>query len=226
MGNKISKVDYGTLVSLNAKMYEAIAYAYKKRLLGDSARRKYITDESIVWNNNGMSVIQIQCNEVGIANDVLRNNDWMITVVDGKIVEIYKITTDPKTKRSGMAFIVPQITRRHVGYHRWNLNRIALRQDQGSDFDYTTWVRRFYYKNGKWTWTEQKGFYTIHTHDTGGFWNSSLGCAVIANDSTYRNYFKPALKDLKARKLDRNIPLYIINYKEFIELANENFCLV
>ena len=223
---QITKVDYSTLTGLNVKMYEAIASEFKNRLIADSARRKYVTDESITWNGNGMSVVQIQCNEVGIANDVLRNNDWMVTVVDNKVREVYKITTDPKTKRSGMAFIVPQVTRRHVGYHHWNLNRIALRQDQGSDFDYTTWVRRFYYKNGKWTWTEQKGFFTIHTHDTGGFWNSSLGCAVIANDKTYQVYFKPALKDLKKRKLDRNIPLYVINDKEFIKIANDLFCLV
>jgi hypothetical protein len=60
-------------------------------------------------------------------------------------------------------------------------------------------------------------------HDTGGFWNSSLGCIILASSKLYQNEFKPLLlraKDVH-KKLNINFSLFVINNKTLKEIKNE-----
>src|SRR5690606_15523272 len=196
-------MDFNYLNTLSVDTCKRLFNDYKESLLSESKTAKYVVDKTITWNNSpgALNVIQIRCNELFVANDKKFNNDWMITVENpsgenkygNPKLEVYSVTVDPKIQRNNMAFVMEQITRRHIGYHKWNPARIALRQDQGS-LNYRTWVARQTKKNGKWINREELGFFTIHTHDNGGFSNSSLGCTILSSLDTYKKYFKPDRK--------------------------------
>lgn len=214
-------IDYKLLNSLRAEDYKFYFNKYKELLLSNPDTAKYVVDKTIEWQEFGYNVIQIRCNDLFVTNDIQAYNDWMVTIdysekVEG-VVEVYAVTVDPKVRRDEIFNVLEQITRRHVGYHKWSLSRIALRQDSGK-LDYRTWGARFTRKAGQWIKREVLGFFTIHTHDNGGFGNSSLGCTILKSLDTYKRYFKPALTRLKKLGLDKNIPMAIMRDKTFEDL--------
>lgn len=209
---------YRQLQNLEPSEVKLMFDMYYNFLLGSSDKevRKLLVSKFIHWNDSpkGLNVLQIRFNDLFVTNNILRNNDWMVTVEGNTKVEAYRVTVDPKIRRNRIFNVRSQITLRHIGYHHWNRNRICLRQDYSREYDYRTWGRRYIKRNGIWTWYDVLGNCTIHTHDNGGFWNSSLGCTIIANMSTYKKYFKPALIRVKEGGQGHYIPMAIIPYEK------------
>lgn len=158
----------------------------------------------------------IRNNEIGISNSALRNNDYLIvtkneTASEAGQIFVFSVTADPKDKAPKRAFAAPCQWIANIGYHHYLPWRICLRQDNDD-----IWVRRYKADD---SYYEEKGRFTIHIHDTGGFFNSSLGCVILANDDSYNKMFKPLLTEVK--KYQKNVPVSLLDRNTFFLLTSK-----
>lgn len=151
------------------------------------------------WNDNGLNVIVIRCNDIYVTNDMERNNDWMILFFRG-LKYIFEVTADPKYRKNKIANICEQVYYGNIRNHRGIYNRDAICQDNCK-----VWVRR--YKNDKWY--EELGHFGINIHNSAGFFNSSLGCVILADEKRYTQVFRPLLRE--AKTISNKIPVAVMN---------------
>jgi len=154
-----------------------------------------------------LNVIVIRCNDIYITNDLKRNNDWLILIYNN-LRYIYECTADPKYRKNKIANICEQVYFGNIRNHRGIYNRLAICQDNSD-----VYVRR--YTGNKWY--EEHGKFGINIHNPAGFFNSSLGCVILANESRYINSFRPLLREVK--KKTNHIPVAVFNLKEFEKQA-------
>lgn len=132
------------------------------------------------------------------------NNDLLVIYEhvseDNANIYTFDVTADPKSNKANIAHLCEQIYRGNIGLHRGILGRVCIRSDRG------TW--NFRTNTLKKIVTSFFGLIGINIHDTGGFWNTSLGCVILASMDDYKNVFKPLLKRAKNQN---NIPVYVIN---------------
>ena len=168
-------------------------------------------------NDEGhINVFIIRNNAIGIANDSLRNNDYLIVTENSSAesegsIYVFSVTADPKTKRPGIAFALPCQWNGNIGFHHWLNWRDCIRQDNDD-----VWVRRY---KADGSYYEEKGRFTIHIHDSGGFFNSSLGCTILASDDSYQSMFRPLLK--KVKKTQTRVPVSLIDKDVFFYLTSQ-----
>lgn len=154
-----------------------------------------------------LNVIVIRCNDIYVTNNELRNNDWLVCIYNN-LRYVYKCTADPKYKRDRIANLREQVYYGNIRPHRWIGWRTCIAQDNCK-----VWVRR--YANGKWY--EELGHFGINIHNSAGYFNSSLGCVILADESRYINSFRPLLRTVK--KQTNRIPVAVINIKWFEQQA-------
>jgi hypothetical protein len=152
----------------------------------------------------------IRCNDGISFNDELPNNDLLVIVEyvseDNTNIYTFNVTADPKSKKANIAHLLEQVYVGNVRPHRWIAGRLAICSDNGCWFRRTDTVGR----DGDFTFDK----IGINIHDTGGFWNSSLGCVILESDDEYKNVFKPLLR----RVINKNsIPVAVINQRYFKE---------
>lgn len=159
----------------------------------------------VKWNEDGINVIIKRNNPVETFNDEIRNNDDLI-IIENKPATytkyLFNVTADPKTRRFGIATLLPQAYYGNVRNHRGILGRPAICQD-----NCPVWIKRY---GGK----VEHGHFGIHIHDNGGFFNSSLGCTVLSSAESFINEFKPLLKRIKGK----TISVICIQAEKFDEL--------
>lgn len=202
--NKESLLDISSF-----KYQEIFDNWYKKR-----QETKYKIDYPIKYNDedNSINIFIIRMNNIGIMNDQKRNNDFLIMIhnaTDGIYKYVFEVTADPKTKKTGIASIIPQVYIGNIRNHKWIFGRTAVCQD-----NHPVWV---------WRWglnKEEKGFFGINIHDNGGFFNSSLGCTIFADNKAYKENFKKILDEVKNTEFKNNIPVAVFQEKDFIECMN------
>jgi len=178
----------------------------------------------------------IRCNDIFITNDIKRNNDWLF-VIQNRPNEyirryVYQCTADPSLRRSGMATLMPQIYTANIRNHHNVFGRPALCQD-----NCPVTVRRYikeseisYYQNlgfevheavevvgGYKYYFFDTGHFGIHIHNPAQYWNSSLGCVILANDNDYKNEFKPLLNEAKTVQSTK-IPIAVFQKDRFQEI--------
>jgi hypothetical protein len=179
------------------------------------SKRNFIVYGIPEWHEQTgtINVICIRNNDENSFNDAIRNNDKLVIIEnrpnDSFRLYEYSVTADPSAKKSGIAHVSEGAYNSYVVRpHRWIAGRTALCQDAGEVRIFRT------YSIGKLMHYEW-GYFGINVHDTGGFWNSSLGCVILADSKQYQNEFKPLLlraKDVH-KKLNLNFSLFVINHK-------------
>ena len=162
----------------------------------------------VKWNDNGLSVIVIRCNDIYETNDIKRNNDWLILFFRG-LKYIFQCTADPKYRKNKIANLCEQAYYGNIRNHRGIYNRDAICQDVDKVF-----VRR--YTGSKWY--DESGYFGINIHNSNGLFNSSLGCVILADEKRYINTFRPLLRE--AKQISNKIPVVVINIKWLEEKAN------
>jgi len=167
-----------------------------------------------------INVICIRNNDENSFNDVIRNNDILIVIEnrpsDSFRLYEYEVTADPSRKKPGIAHLCEGAYNSYVVRpHRWIAGRTALCQDTGEVRVFRTnsqgKIMPARSAGGHYEW----GYFGINVHDTGGFWNSSLGCIILEDLKLYRDEFKPLLLRAKEihKKLGLNFSLFVINHK-------------
>jgi len=205
-------------VTLNQTLFENLKYnqyeEFFNNYIDELSGSKYLRDSGIRWCgvNKTINVIVIRCNDIYITNNMKRNNDWMIVIENTKSGSfkryIFKVTADPKYRRDKIANLMEQVYFGNSRNHRSQPNRIAICQDTCQVF-----VKR--YKGP--TWYEDLGFFGINIHNPKGFFNSSLGCVILAKDSDYLNDFRPLLKRVSKSR----IPVAVIRNTDFARLISQ-----
>ena len=200
---------------MNKLYFEDLRYnQYKflfEKYVAELKHTEYLRNESIAWSDaeGTINVFVIRCNDMYITNDIQRNNDWLVVIEnrpeDSFRRYIFKCTADPKYRRNKIANLVEQIYYGNVRNHRWIPGRDAICQDNNEIY-----VRR--YENGEWF--EEKGHFGINIHNSAGFFNTSLGCVVLASEDSYLNEFRPLLR--RVQKI--NIPVAVLRDTKFEEL--------
>jgi len=181
-----------------------------------NAYQNYLKNELVTFrgtpNKERGTIIAlvIRCNDGISFNNELPNNDLLVVVEyvseDNFNIYTFNVTADPKSKKANIAHLLEQVYTGNVRPHRWILGRLAICSDKGC------WFRRTDTKGNDGDFTFDK--IGINIHDTGGFWNSSLGCVILENDDEYKNVFKPLLR----RVINKNsIPVAVINQRYFKE---------
>lgn len=186
------------------------------------------------WNDEEgtINVIAIRNNDELDFNNRVRNNDQLM-VFENRPNDMFRVyefpcTTDPATPITLRDFLSKKRGRAHlcegayesyvVRPHNWVLGRTALGQDANP-----VQVARSDNK-GQFVGFDT-GFFGINVHDAGRFWNSSLGCIIIAfeNNLQYKSEFKPCLERAKSvhKKLGINFTVFLINHKTLRRLKNE-----
>ena len=174
------------------------------------------------WLDDRPNIILIRCNPIYVTNDMQPYDDWMVVANQDKI-EVFEMTVDPKTRRKGIANLMPQVYYGNIRPHNWVDWRLAVCQDFCK-----LWVRRFdtkqstlYQKycdeNNLWYY-DDFGLHHINIHGAWWKWsmkympewiNTSLGCAIHKNEKVYRNVFVPILKSVSKDKINY-IPVFVI----------------
>jgi len=162
------------------------------------------------WNDNGLNVIVIRCNDIYVTNDMERNNDWLILFFEGKEY-IFQCTADPKYRRNKIANICEQVYFGNIRSHNFVFGRDAICQDNCKVF-----VRRYINKE----WYEESGYFHINIHNANGFFNSSLGCVILADEKRFISTFRPLLRE--AKKVSNKIPVAVLNI-EWLEMKAEAY---
>lgn len=200
-----NKIKHYLLSFTDFASYKELLYKYCNYL--DDKR---VTYDSFTDKKNAIMVFVIRCNERISDNTAIRNNDLLVVVeyisLDNYNVYTFNVTADPKSKQANIAHLIEQVYTGNVRPHRWIAGRLAICSDKGC------WYRR---TNSKGEGYEAKfGQIGINIHDTGGFWNSSLGCVILESDSDYKNVFKPLLKRVSN---SNSIPVAVINQDYFTD---------
>lgn len=196
---KLGKMKFSEIETLFNAYYDRLLASYKP------AEKRFNTEPGTI------NVIAVRCNHLYITNDIERNND-VLMIVENKADDnfrryIYDVTADPKSRKPGIANLLPQIYLGNIRNHRQILGRPAICQD----FD-SVWVRRY---NSNGIWKDENGLFGINIHDRGGFFNSSLGCIILGSEEEYRNEYKPLL--LRSEK--KNIPVAVMQDIVFEDLT-------
>lgn len=194
------------------KLLNIMSYEYEKIFNNwftelQSTQYKNGYDISYLSDKGAINIFIIRMNKLGVMNDQKRNNDYMVMVYnayDGIEKYVFDVTADPKTKRGGIASILPQVYKGNIRNHRWIFGRTAVCQD-----NHPVWVWRY------GTNVTEKGFFGINIHDNGGAWNSSLGCTILADSDSYKENFKRVLDIVKKGEFANNIPVAVFEEKDF-----------
>jgi len=196
-------MDKQRLLKISYKTFREIFDNFSDYLKGT----KY-HNADVCWDNRiGMiNVIVIRCNEVYITNDLKRNNDFLIICenkIDTVTTYVFNCTADPKYRRSKIANFMPQVYFANIRNHRQIPGRICLAQDLCK-----VWVKRF---QGVKNW-EDHGNFGINIHNSAGFFNSSLGCVILASEDDFIKEFRPLLKRCKYKS---KIPAAVMQLEHF-----------
>ena len=194
------------------------SYRYWQNIVNkfiDYSKRRFAVYGIPQWQEatGTINVICIRNNDENSFNDSIRNNDKLVIIEnrpnDSYRLYEYTVTSDPSVKKPAIAHLCEGAYDSYaVRPHRWIAGRTALCQDAGE-------VRVFRTNSqGKLMYYEW-GYFGINVHDTGGLWNSSLGCIILADLNLYKNEFKPLLLRAKQvhTKLNLNFSLFVINHK-------------
>jgi hypothetical protein len=186
----------------------------------------FARNEKAVYGNPGwldeegsINVIVIRENDENSYNDVIRNNDHLL-IFENRPNEtfreyLYQVTADPSTNKAGIAHLCQGAYESYtVRPHRWIAGRTALCQDKGEVKIFRTDTKR---RIIDFFW----GYFGINLHDTGGFWNSSLGCVILALKAQYQE-FKQLLLRTKLFYGKKAISVFVIN-RSFLKSNNTNF---
>jgi len=172
------------------------------------------SDPRVVWLDRlgSINVIVVRNNELYVTNDMKRNNDFLV-VIENKLETytkyVFECTADPKMRKDNIANLLSQSYVGNIRNHKWIFGRICIAQDNSN-----IWVGRF--TRGIKDYKEYRGKFGINIHDNGGFFNSSLGCVVLAKQTDFYEEFSPLLKRVKAIAEFRDfIPVIVIGYKLF-----------
>lgn len=167
-----------------------------------------------------LNVIGIRCNSEADFN-FGKYNDFLILILnkpdDRYDQAIIPVTVDPNRNKDGIAHLRQGVWNSYViRPHKWEsrtfsevgtIYRWAICQDK----DVVEVIRT----DGKGNIIKaDRGMFGINIHDSGGYYDSSLGCTVIKNDNHYLKLFLPYIYDLKLKK---KVPL---NYD------NLTYCLI
>ena len=199
------------------------AYRYWQNIVNkfiDYSKRKSVIYGIPLWNEETgtINVICIRNNDENSFNDQMRNNDKLVIIEnrpnDSYRLYEYEVTSDPSTKKPGIAHLCEGAYNSYVVRpHRWIAGRTALCQDAGE-------VRVFRTNSAGKLMYYEWGWFGINVHDTGGFWNSSLGCVILADSNQYQQEYKPLLLRAKEmhKKLALNFSLFVVNHKTLEKL--------
>jgi hypothetical protein len=205
-------MDKEFLLNVDYDKYEKVFELLKN----EQKDTKYFKDISMKTEVGNINVFAIRCNDIGIANDQIRNNDFLVVLhyTDTQCVKLcLSVTTDPKTHREYIANIYdPQLYFGNIRNHHWTPGRLCIAQDNCK-----VWVRRYYDKDPS-HYIDREGNFTINIHDNGGFYNSSLGCVILADETDYHEEFYPLLKNCTNKDY---VPVMIIRDNKFEELYNK-----
>lgn len=191
--------------------YTKLLGDYKNWLVARNLGNR-ITDYMTPMLDRQIFILSFRFNTEEGYNDVQRNNDLQVIVQrikdddgDWAVLDHYfTVTMDPKTEKLGIAHFANQVYRGNRGYHRGISTRICVRSDDGC----------WYFRTG--TMKYLFGCIGLNKHDTGGFFNSSLGCEIYAYDSAYKTIVKPLLEGITN---PTHIPCAIID----MEFTNDYF---
>jgi len=205
------------LLSLNAYTYfYQLALGYSNNYLEEERDTFFHSKpldkiKEILFKKNAIMVFVIRCNERISFNDIERNNDLLVIAEyiseDNFNVYTFNVTADPKSQNPNIAHLIEQIYTGNIRPHRWIAGRQAICSDKGC------WYRRTDKKGS--AYDPKFGQIGINIHDTGGYFNSSLGCVILESDSEYKNVFKPLLKRCSN---PNNIPCLIVNEDYFKDI--------
>lgn len=165
-----------------------------------------------------INVIVIRENAENSYNDVIRNNDHLL-IFENRPNEtfreyLYQVTADPSTNKYNIAHLCQGAYESYtVRPHRWIAGRTALCQDKGEVKIFRTNSKRGIID---YFW----GLFGINIHDTGGFWNSSLGCVILALKAQYLEY-KQILLRAKTVYGKKAISVFVINRSYLKESGND-----
>lgn len=176
---------------------------------------------------SSIMAVAVRCNETISFNDQLRNNDLLclLQVADfdrGITTDFFDVTTDPCGRKSNIAHLCEQIYRGNIGFHRGDASRICIR----SDFGAGTWINRtdengeIIDLNTSEKFTSEPGHFGINIHNNNGFYNSSLGCIILSDETAYQRVFKPDLVNCThgAMSNHSNIPVLVVNVDDFNDI--------
>lgn len=179
---------------------------------------------SPAWNDEEgiLNVIGIRCNDERDFN-YGKYNDYLVIILnrpdDNYRKDILKVTVDPAVPNA------PGVKNRaHLCQGVWNSYRI--RPHAGGGVDAREFPKIGYQK--RWAICQyrdtedssgkkvvvvartdsqggfvnnDKGFFTINIHDSGGYRDSSIGCTVIQSDNDYVDNYLPYLYDIIGKKI-------------------------
>jgi hypothetical protein len=194
---------------------------YKSFLVKDKV------EPSVSFPNSAgeIAVFEFRCNEEVSFNDDVFNNDLLVLVqVVGNDLSIsdhfFDVTTDPKSKKPGIAHTCAQIYRGNVGIHRGDPNRPCIR----SDFGFGTWILRTDGKGNILDINSSDKFLSAPLHcginiHNGGERNTSLGCTMTAHDKEYQEIFRPIITHCANKN---NIAVSLIDAADLDEIFGDN----
>lgn len=166
-----------------------------------------------------VNVIVIRENDENSFNDLIRNNDHLL-IFENRPNEtfrsyLYQVTADPSSNKKNIAHLCQGAYESYtVRDHRWIAGRTALCQDKGKVKIFRTDTKR---RIIDYFWD----YFGINIHDTGGFWNSSLGCVILALKAEYQE-FKQMLLRIKSIYGKKPVSVFVIN-RSFLKSNNFDF---
>lgn len=199
--------------------YENLYSSYREWLVPEKV------EASVHFPNcdDGIAAFIFRCNQPIDFNNIRRNNDLLI-IVQRKLLgfKVYSMvcTADPYGPKDHIAHLSAQIYRANRGLHRGIPGRICLR----SDFGFGTWIQRTDSEGdvidinpASDKFTSAPGHFGINIHDTGGYYNSSLGCVIIAYNQDYL-VFKSILENASNPS---NVPVCVFDMEDLPEFLND-----
>lgn len=174
-----------------------------KQWLKDEKLAERISSDYLPSLENELAGFVFRFNADESYNDVLPNNDLKVLAMRikdsdgdwGVRDEMFNVTADPKTKRTGIAHFLPQVYRGNIGNHRAILGRVCIRSDRGC----------WYFRTGQDV--PQFGMIGLNWHNSAGLFNTSLGCVINEDENRWKLVEKPMLNAVSNRQ---NVPAAIV----------------